>query len=121
MDLIAVFTTVSNTAQADLLAQGAVERGLAACVQMDSIQSTYLWRGSIEKASEIRLMFKTCAALHEPLTKWLGSVHPYELPAIYALAVDCADARYVEWVAASTQALPELQAKEGEVSDRHLP
>jgi periplasmic divalent cation tolerance protein len=58
-DLIAVYTTISNEQQAQLLVSAAIENNLAACVQSESICSTYRWRGQIERQAEIRLLLKT--------------------------------------------------------------
>lgn len=101
MPLLAVFTTVSNEAQAEELATGAVELRLAACVQIEPVKSTYRWKGHIERDDEIRLMFKTTTDRHEALMQWLAGIHPYEVPAIFALPVQSASEAYVDWVCAS--------------------
>lgn len=101
MDLLAVFTTVSNAEQADTLARAAVERRLAACVQAEAVLSTYRWQGAVASEPEVRLMFKTSRALYPALEALLRQMHPYELPAIFALPVAEASAAYADWVKAS--------------------
>lgn len=103
MSLLSVFTTVAQEADADALARGAVEKGLAACVQAERITSTYRWKGQIEQEGEIRLMFKTTAARYAELERWLMKEHPYELPAIFALPVHHATDAYTAWVEAAVQ------------------
>jgi len=98
MDLLAVFTTVSNAEQADTLARAAVERRLAACVQAEAVHSTYRWQGAVASEPEMRLMFKTSRALYPALEALLRQMHPYELPAIFALPVAEASAAYADWV-----------------------
>jgi periplasmic divalent cation tolerance protein len=98
MDLLAVFTTVATQEQADLLARAAVEQRLAACVQTEAIRSTYRWQGAIECEAEVRLMFKTDRAHGPALEALLRELHPYELPAIFALPVIGATAEYTAWV-----------------------
>lgn len=98
MDLLAVFTTVSNAEQADTLARAAVERRLAACVQAEAVHSTYRWQGAVASEPEVRLMFKTSRALYPALEALLRQMHPYELPAIFALPVAEASAAYAAWV-----------------------
>ncbi|HEY1129721.1 MAG TPA: divalent-cation tolerance protein CutA [Roseateles sp.] len=104
MDMLAVFTTVADQVQADALALAAVEQRLAACVQTESIGSTYRWQDEVVRESEIRLMFKTTRACYPALEALLRAGHPYDLPAIYALPVVNASAAYESWVDAETQA-----------------
>lgn len=98
MQLIAVHTTVSTDEQADRLATGAVEQGLAACVQVEPVRSTYLWKGRLERDNEVRVLFKTTIGRYQALARWLSDHHPYELPAIYATAVREATPEYAQWV-----------------------
>ncbi|WP_325343726.1 divalent-cation tolerance protein CutA [Xylophilus sp.] len=98
MELIAVITTVADTAQADALAGAAVEQGLAACVQAETVRSTYRWKGETVAEPEVRLLFKTTRTRYAALEAWLRARHPYELPAIFALPVAEASADYADWV-----------------------
>ncbi|MDN3919312.1 divalent-cation tolerance protein CutA [Roseateles violae] len=115
MKLIAVFTTVASTEQAQALARAALESGLAACVQSETIGSSYRWQGRLLiDEPELRLLFKTRATLYAPLERLLLELHPYELPAIFALPVTAATPDYAAWVAASTPA--ETPATAGKLS-----
>jgi periplasmic divalent cation tolerance protein len=100
-ELLAVFTTVANQEQADTLARAAVEQSLAACVQTEAIRSTYRWQGEIACENEVRLMFKTTRRSYPDLEAMLRELHPYELPAIFAVPVAEADAAYAAWVRAA--------------------
>jgi len=101
MDLLAVYTTVSSEAEAEVLAKAAVEQRLAACVQAEPIRSTYRWQGVIASEPEVRLLFKTSRALYPALEALLKRLHPYELPAIFALPVAEASPEYATWVGES--------------------
>lgn len=97
-DLIAVFTTVATQEQADALAEAAVGRGLAACVHAESVNSTYRWNGIVVKEPETRLLFKTTKARYAELEHLILEIHPYELPAVFAVRVSEASSAYVHWV-----------------------
>ncbi len=101
MELLAIFTTVATGEDADALARAAVEQRLAACVQMEAIRSTYRWQGRIACDDEVRLLFKTTRALYPALEALLRELHPYDLPAVYALPVTDGTAEYEDWVRAS--------------------
>ena len=103
MNLIAVYTTVGTLEDARRLARSAVEAKLAACVQFENIESIYAWKGGIECQAEVRLVFKTTADLYDKLKVALLQIHPYELPAIYAVDVGRATEPYANWVSESTR------------------
>ena len=99
-----VVTTVEQRADADRLALSLVERGLAACAQISAIDSVYAWQGAIEKGAEFRILFKVAASAYEAVERAIRELHPYQLPAIHAIAVERAHAPYAEWVAANSRA-----------------
>lgn len=102
MALYLVFTTVASQADAQRLAQLALAEKLAACVQIDTVQSLYEWQGQLANEREWRLLCKTTAALHERLQQLLAQNHPYEVPAIYAVQAAAVAAPFARWVQEST-------------------
>ena len=102
--LVLVHTTVPTQPDADRLAQAAVAQRLAACVQVEAIHSTYVWQGAVQQEAELRLLFKTTADRYLALEALIQSLHPYELPAIWATPVTQASTAYAQWVADSTRA-----------------
>ena len=103
MSLLTVHTTVAHEADARRLADQAVHQRLAACVQIERIESVYEWQGAVQHEAEWRLLFKTTDARVSALTAWLQAEHPYELPAIYRTEVRDATPAYAQWVQAQTQ------------------
>ncbi len=96
-----VVTTVGTRAEALRLARAAVEQRLAACAQIEAIDSVYRWQGAVHEDAELRILFKTAPARVDALLALLRSLHPYELPALHALAVDKAEPTYAAWVTES--------------------
>ena len=101
--LVAVFTTVATREDARRIAQALVERGLVACAQLSDIESVYRWDGATQQEPEVRLMLKTAAARYEAVEAALRALHPYELPAIFAMPVSAASADYAAWVTLNSQ------------------
>lgn len=93
-----VLTSVATRDQAQALARALVELRLAACAQISQIESVYRWQGAIESAGEFRVLFKTTARLYAQVESAIRERHPYELPAIHAIATTQAFAPYAEWV-----------------------
>ncbi|OJV55166.1 MAG: hypothetical protein BGO36_16535 [Burkholderiales bacterium 68-10] len=93
-----VVTTVGSREQAQQLARTIVHLQLAACAQIEAIESIYRWRGEVLEGSEFRVLFKTQPARYAQIEAAIRQHHPYELPAIHALATCAADPAYAAWV-----------------------
>lgn len=93
-----VTTTVGTAADAERLAQGAVQAQLAACAQVEKITSYYVWEGLLERSAEWRIVCKTRPDTVEALWAWLKQAHPYNVPQLL-LRTEHADAAYAAWVA----------------------
>jgi periplasmic divalent cation tolerance protein len=99
MKTIAVLTTVDSLDQARAIATALVERRLAACVQISSIESVYTWQGEAQNEKEFRVMAKTVADRYPEIEAAIRTLHTYELPAIYALDIAQVFEPYADWVA----------------------
>ena len=78
MELLAVFTTVPDGACAEKIAQAAVAQGLAACVQQDSVHSTYAWQGQIHSEPEVRLLLLYLESIAHPEMLAAAAAHARE-------------------------------------------
>ena len=58
MTTIAVFTTIDNLEHAQAMARALVERKLAACVQISTIESIYQWQAAMQNDREFRLLYR---------------------------------------------------------------
>ena len=96
VNLIAVITTVGSVEDARKLATALVERRLAACAQISQIESVY--------RPEFRVLFKTTAARYQDVEEAIRALHPYELPAIHAFAMEHVYAPYGAWVEENSSA-----------------
>jgi periplasmic divalent cation tolerance protein len=97
-----VVTTVGTLDAARALARALVERKLAACAQISVIESFYEWKGALENDAEFRVWFKTMEERYGEVEAAIRELHPYELPAIYALPVVAVFAPYADWVEAGS-------------------
>jgi periplasmic divalent cation tolerance protein len=100
--LLAVLTTVANRDDARRLARQMVRAGLAACAQLEPIESIYVWKGELVEEPEIRVTFKTTRHHRQALMELLREVHPYEIPAIMATPLQDPDPAYRRWVIEQT-------------------
>jgi len=107
---VAITTTVGSRDDARRLARTLVERHLAACAQLEAIESVYAWKGKIEEETEVRLVFKTTAARRAAAVAALAELHPYDVPEIHVEALAGVHPPYASWVAAWVDGTPENEA-----------
>lgn len=78
-----LYTTISNIAAAENLAQKVIENKLAACANIiPGGVSIYEWEGKICKEPECYILFKTSTDKLEELKDFIIKNHPYSIPAI---------------------------------------
>ena len=97
-----VLTTVATPDDARRLADGLLEKRLAACVQILAIQSAYRWKGAVQREPEQLLLIKTRVALYPAVEAYLRAHHPYEVPEIVRVPIAAGAPDYLRWLAAET-------------------
>lgn len=100
---IVVVTTVGTRTEARAMARTLVERQLVACAQIGEIESFYRWDGETRNDAEFRLWLKTVPERYDEVEAAIRDLHPYELPAIYAMPVAHIDAAYAQWVESASR------------------
>ncbi|MEM9810378.1 MAG: divalent-cation tolerance protein CutA [Pseudomonadota bacterium] len=101
MQLVIIVTTVDSKATAQAMARRMVEERLAACVQILSCESHYVYEGRQEATNEWRLEMKTTEAAQDRLMARVEEVHPYDVPEVIVLPMMSASQAYAEWVRTS--------------------
>lgn len=99
---VVVSTTLDSQEKATELSKRLVEAGLAACVHLMPVRSTYSWKGAVETADEIALAAKTQAALSEKILDFIKSHHSYDVPEIIVTPIVDGHRAYLDWIAEST-------------------
>lgn len=96
------YVTAPDRETARRIARGVVERRLAACANLWSIESTYRWKGKLEDANEVVIVFKTRRDLLRKLIAEVRRLHPYEVPCIVTYPMGPALPEYLDWIDAET-------------------
>lgn len=96
-----VRTTLGNRDAADSLAKQLVNGGLAACVHVQEVRSTYKWDGKlVEQAEwlvEARALDSRAVAVREAML----ADHPYEVPLVETLVATGIPKAYLDWARSS--------------------
>lgn len=94
-----IITTAPKREDAKKLADLAIDKNLAACVQIQAeCISTYRWQGQIETSTEYPVHFKTNASNKNALISLLKQNHPYDVPEIICIKLDDVESDYADWL-----------------------
>ena len=103
MDPVVIISTYPDKKSVLKIANVAVKKRLAACVNFTKIHSIYTWQGKLEKTQEFLALFKTTNKTKTSLKKVIQKLHPYQVPEIMELEVNSINKSYLEWLIGSTR------------------
>jgi periplasmic divalent cation tolerance protein len=99
-----VLVTAPSRKVARLLAKSALQAHLAACANLvPGVESHYWWRGRLESAGEILIIFKTIRRHLRPLEDLVLANHPYDTPEFVVLPLAGGNERYLDWLSRSVR------------------
>lgn len=97
-DLLVVYVTCADLAEARRIGRALVEERLAACVNLRLHESIYRWQGAVEQGPEAALLAKTTRAAWPALAARVRALHSYALPCIVAWGLAEGLADYCDWI-----------------------
>ncbi len=105
--MFVAWTTVAQRADADRLAVGSVELGLAVCVQIEGpVTSRYRWGGKVETTEEFRLMFKCLPERLMSLEGYVLNAHPFATPEWIVVRAERVGEKYLSWARVNSSTPP---------------
>jgi len=96
--LISIETTYPDKESAHTLAKILIKSKLAACCQIDAIESIYTWNKTIQVDIEYRCSIKTILPLFQSIHDEILKDHPYDCPQILTKEIISASENYLNWV-----------------------
>src|SRR6185503_2460114 len=105
MSTLLVLTNLPDRAAAEKLADQLLQKQVAACVNiLAPCRSVYRWQGALQHDEEHPMLIKTTTEGYGALEAAIRAGHPYDVPEIIAIPIECGLPAYLEWVAAETGA-----------------
>jgi periplasmic divalent cation tolerance protein len=100
-----VLVTCGTLTEARRIAQAAVTKRLAACVNivLSPAESVYRWKRKVERAREYLLLLKTTANLLANLEREVKRLHSYDTPEFIALPIAAGSREYLAWLGESVK------------------
>jgi periplasmic divalent cation tolerance protein len=99
MGALLLLSTFPDAEAARRIAGTLVEERLAACANLiPGVESIYRWKGEVERAGEVIVLFKTTEAARSRFEARLKELHPYEVPEILVIRPEGGLPAYLRWV-----------------------
>ena len=104
MKMIEIWINCPERETAEKISDALLANRRIACANIFlEIQSSYRWKGSIEKDPEIPLVLKTREENFSLVVDEVREMHPYETPSIIGVPVEFVNRDYLDWVYAETE------------------
>ena len=98
-EMLIVFTTFANEADAARVVRILVEERLIACGNLlPGARSFYHWQGKLADEREVVVLMKTRKQDWAALQSRLSELHPYEVPECVAVRIAAGAPKYMAWL-----------------------
>jgi periplasmic divalent cation tolerance protein len=100
-----VLVSCGKISEAKRIARAAVQKRLAACVNILSapVESVYRWKGKVEVACEYLLVMKSVEKRLPALERLVRDLHSYDVPEFVVLPVVAGSKDYLRWLVESVK------------------
>ncbi len=98
MTLVTITLSCKDLAEATAISHSLLEKRLIACAKTAAVNSTFLWKGQIEKAAEIVLTMESSLENFTAIESMVKGIHSYELFVLQAYPVLKASQGVEEWI-----------------------
>lgn len=102
MKAIIIKTTCASRQEARYIANILVKERLAACVQLNEIESIYFWKDEICSDNETLLSIKTKKELFSKVQSIILELHSYDVPQIIEIEISNISEDYLKFIKENT-------------------
>lgn len=90
--------TCANGEEAEKIGSVLLKKNLVACVKSSSITSQFLWKGDVNKSSEVLLIMDSAEELFNQIEKEVQTIHSYETFVLTALPIIHTTEKTMAWL-----------------------
>ncbi|MBL3285035.1 Divalent-cation tolerance protein CutA [Rickettsiales endosymbiont of Paramecium tredecaurelia] len=93
-----IITTTNDIRVAENMARKLLSEHLAACVEIQAIDSHFLWHNQIEYLKEYKLTIKSKSDKYKLVEYLLRAMHNYDIPEVIKLDIEDGTKEYFDWI-----------------------
>jgi periplasmic divalent cation tolerance protein len=101
-DLLMVYITAEDVAEAKEVGRHLLEKRLAACINIfPNMEPMFWWppkAGKIDESKEVVLIAKTVEAKYRELEAEVHKIHSFDTPCVIAIPVKHVAKKYYDWL-----------------------
>ena len=99
IQIVFLYITTKNKAEAKKIAKVLLKERLCACANIfDKMSSMYWWKGKLEEANETVLIAKTTKNKFSKLSARVKQLHSYDCPCILQIPITDGNREYISWL-----------------------
>ena len=101
---VIIMVTCASRKEARRIADSLLKKRLVACANIvTEVESSFWWKGRVEKAKEVLLLMKTLEANFRKVEAQVKSLHSYEVPEVIAIPIAAGSKSYLDWIVESVR------------------
>lgn len=94
--------TCADQSEANIITTSLLEKKLAVCIKTMPINSTYRWKGKIEKSNEILLVIDSIEEHFDNVSLAVKALHSYETYNLSMITISKTTEDILSWITAET-------------------
>lgn len=98
MKICIIQTTCKDMQEAKTISKILLEKRLAACIQISSIESLYIWKDELCEDNEKLISIKTKKKNFKKIQREIKENHSYDLPEIIAIDIENVSKEYKNFI-----------------------
>lgn len=102
-DFAVVLTTCSNEKDSKVIIDALLSKNLAACIQIQNVNSFYKWEGGVANDPEVLLFIKCKQVDFKEIKDTIVANHNYDLPEIIEIPIINGLESYLDWIKEETK------------------
>ena len=100
--MIFVYSTFPSKKEAQKIGDKLIQKKLAACLNIFTIESVYSWREKVVRDKEFAAIIKTKKGNFKKIEKFILENHSYNTPCILEIPVSRVTKNYLKWLNETT-------------------
>ncbi len=102
MNAIIVQTTCASKTEAKNISRVLIQEKLAACIQLQEVESLYMWNDEFCNDFETLLNIKTTKDNFDEVQRKIKELHSYDVPEIIQISITNASKKYIKFIGDNT-------------------
>lgn len=115
-NIVFVYTTCQDLAEAKYLSLSAIEERLAICSDFWEVSSLYPWHGVIQDVTQYMIMMTTEKSLAEKLVAFVAGLHSYSIPMVSTCESQITNPAYLTWADKTLNSMEIYKSAEEEIA-----